>query len=194
MKKVHKYWEEIDKQLTKITNQSLINFQAEGATKDNIAKLTAKIGYELPEDLQEFLMAFNEYQSVAFFEYKSLSISEIYDNWRLLTSLKEQGEFEHLTPWYIKEKAPVKFKWWHEGWVPFAEDDNGNLICIDLAPGKKGHKGQVFYWGTVGGPEMPEAKSFSDFVKAYKKALEKGKFTYDDTLGSFGKALSPVEV
>lgn len=194
MKQVRKYWEDVDKQLTKITSQSLINFHAKGATKEEIAKLSAKVGYELPEDFQDFLAHFNEYQSVAFFEFKALGISDIYDNWRLLTSLKQQGEFEHLTPWYIKEKAPVKFKWWHEGWIPFAEDDNGNLICIDLAPTKRGNKEQIFYWETVGGPGMPQAKSFSDFLKSYKKSLEKGRFTYDETAGIIEKERVSVEV
>ncbi|WP_299457541.1 SMI1/KNR4 family protein [uncultured Microscilla sp.] len=194
MKQVHKYWEDVDKQLTKITNQSLINFHAKGATKEDIAKLSAKIGYELPEDFQDFLTRFNEYQSVTFFEYKSLSISDIYDNWRLLTNLKNQGEFEHLTPWYIKEKGTVKFKWWHKGWIPFAEDHNGNLLCIDLAPAKKGTKGQIFYWETVGGPGVPQAKSFGEYLKNYKKSLEKGKFSYDEVMGVLAQQRESVEV
>lgn len=193
MKKLRKYWEEISAHLTKIVGENLINFQAEQAKKSEIDALAAKIGYKLPEDFKEHLMMFNEYQSVVFFEYKALSISEIYDNWRLLTSLKSQGEFEFLTPWYIKEKAPVKFSWWEEGWIPFAEDDNGNLICIDLVPNKKGEKGQIFYWETVGGPGMPEAKSFIDFVKDYRKALEKGKFNFDKDLGNFVTSSNLVE-
>ncbi|HAS43183.1 MAG TPA: hypothetical protein DCS93_22070 [Microscillaceae bacterium] len=193
MKKLRKYWEEISTHLTKIVGQNLINFQAKGANLKEINKLATQVGCELPEDFKDFLTLFNEYQSVVFFEYKALSISEIYDNWRLLTSLKSEGEFEHLTPWYIKEKAPVKFTWWDEKWIPFAEDDNGNLICLDLAPNKKGEKGQVFYWETVGGPGMPEAKSFIDFVKGYKKALEKGKFNYDKDLGNFVTSSNLVE-
>jgi hypothetical protein len=51
------------------------------------------------------------------------------------------------------------------GWVPFADDGGGCLLCIDVDPGPKGTFGQVVQWELRGGGAFVRAPSLAAFLK-----------------------------
>ncbi|MEU7855866.1 SMI1/KNR4 family protein [Nonomuraea sp. NPDC049141] len=76
-------------------------------------------------------------------------------------------------------KGYVRCVWWHRGWIRFAEDSGGNLLCIDLAPAHHGSRGQVIQWETHGGPYGPQAWSFEDHLRKHHDTLISVQHTYD---------------
>jgi hypothetical protein len=51
------------------------------------------------------------------------------------------------------------------GWVPFADDGGGCLLCVDVDPGPKGTFGQVVQWELRGGGAFVRAPSLAAFLK-----------------------------
>ena len=72
---------------------------------------------------------------------------------------------ERYTPLELDERRQqVQFVWWDKGWVPFAQDSGGNLVCVDLHPGPRGQVGQVIGWEARMGPVGPFASSLVDYL------------------------------
>ena len=61
-------------------------------------------------------------------------------------------------------QSGVAATWWSDLWIPFAANDEGDCICLDLEPAAEGAKGQVIQvWHDDGGREVL-AGSFEKFV------------------------------
>lgn len=65
-------------------------------------------------------------------------------------------------------------------WIPFAKDNVGNNIAIDLAPGPRGHWGQVIVFGRDFDTKVVAASSFTEFLFSLCEDLEDGKYVLDD--------------
>jgi cell wall assembly regulator SMI1 len=37
----------------------------------------------------------------------------------------------------------IQRRYWHHGWIPFAEDSCGNALCVDTTPARDGMRGQI---------------------------------------------------
>lgn len=53
--------------------------------------------------------------------------------------------------------------YWSPGWIPFAEDGCGNLICVDLDPGPAGTAGQIIEMEFQDG-QGPYLSAWPDFM------------------------------
>jgi SMI1/KNR4 family protein SUKH-1 len=51
------------------------------------------------------------------------------------------------------------------GWIPFAEDGGGCLLCLDTNPGSKGKANQIIQWEMRGGGAFVRAASLKAFLK-----------------------------
>ena len=51
------------------------------------------------------------------------------------------------------------------GWIPFAEDGGGCLLCLDTNPGPKGKANQIVQWELRGGGAFVRAPSLKAFLK-----------------------------
>ncbi len=157
---------------------------AEGASAEAIALLETQVGSRLPDDFAAYLRLYNAYYGLCFFEYSGFDTVHIARNWQMLKELTDAGTFARAEP-HVESDERMQACWWHPGWIPFAEDGGGNLICLDLAPAARGTWGQVFYWEIHGGPEHPCAPSFLAYLKRYHDDLLSGRYTYDAYTGTF---------
>ncbi len=74
----------------------------------------------------------------------------------------------------------IKDEWWNDGWIPFAEDGGGNLLCVDNDPGPKGEAGQIIRFETDFGPGPTGMKSLSQWLKDFASKLKSGELQVDD--------------
>ena len=191
MEEMKKLWDDIAGWLEKNAPPAFESMKdATGATDAQLDELAARLGAELPEDFRAYLKIFNKYYGPPFFEYASLDIENIHRTRDGLNSLKAEGKFDTFEPHENVRGSNVRYTWWHDGWVPFAEDGGGNLICVDLDPADSGAVGQVFYWEIHGGPvarDRGAGPSFLDFVRWYRDELVSDNYKYDEMSGIFDK-------
>ncbi|WVB72209.1 SMI1/KNR4 family protein (plasmid) [Pseudomonas aeruginosa] len=70
---------------------------------------------------------------------------------------RESKLSEQFTQRCLKASNPepqsgVAATWWSDLWIPFAANDEGDCICLDLEPAAEGAKGQVIQvWHDDGG-------------------------------------------
>jgi cell wall assembly regulator SMI1 len=69
----------------------------------------------------------------------SEEVIQEHENWKTLVDkgLLEDKEGE------ARPEGPVRPIWWHQRWVPFTSDGDGNNHCLDMAPADNGHQGQI---------------------------------------------------
>ncbi len=147
-----------------------------GASGEEVAALQGRLGMRLPDDLVASLKRHNG--AVIFHDgYRYLSAGAIVELWSMMQSLKQQGAFSTYEP-KASVKGVLQHTWWDAGWIPFAEDGQGNLICVDLNPGPDGKRGQVIYWERVEGPLTSRYGSLFEWLWRYQHALYRGAYVY----------------
>ena len=138
------------------------------ATDAEIKAFEKKIGKTLPEDFTEYLKS-NDIPMAFNFGCFALSFAQIVEEWDQLKQQLDAGLFDDKLK-ALKENDQgnrdggyIKKAWWHDKWIPFAKDDEGNLKCIDLDPAKGGDRGQVL---TLNIPDDlgPFASDFASFT------------------------------
>lgn len=140
-----------------------------GASKTEIDEFEEKINVQLPDDFKDSLQIYNGEIELSD-GYKFLTIGQILKTALMMKELQEQGRFSTYKP---KESAIglIQNSWWNRKWIPFAEDGEGNLVCIDLHPGKNGKQGQIIYWERVEGPISSDYGSFFEWLWEFQKTL-----------------------
>lgn len=150
------------------------------ATDAEIKAFEKKMGKTLPEDFTEYLKS-NDIPMAFNFGCFALSFAQIVEEWDLLKRQLDAGLFDDKLKALKKNDQGnwnggyIKKAWWHDKWIPFAKDDEGNLKCIDLDPAKGGDRGQVL---TLNIPDDlgPFASDFASFT-AY---LEEQAYQYSE--------------
>lgn len=141
------------------------------ATDKDIKAFEKKLGKNLPEDFAAYLKS-NDIAIAFDSGYFALSFGRIVKIWDAMRKQLEEGLFdEKLKALKKKDNGNwngdyIKKVWWSRLWVPFAKDDEGNIKCIDLDPGKKGDVGQVIsvYDAKGLGPFATDFDSFSSYL------------------------------
>jgi cell wall assembly regulator SMI1/ankyrin repeat protein len=139
-----------------------------GATPAKIKNLERTIGRSLPEEFLTCLRVNNgQRQNAAPLVppkdwldsgYRLLSIDEILLDWKNLKQLRESAEFETAI---VTSDKGVSRDWWNPGWVPFAGNDQGDYLCLDLAPAPSGTSGQIISMSHESGRRELLAPSFN---------------------------------
>lgn len=138
----------------------------------------------LPADFLAYLDLAHGESRLAFFEYSSFNLAHMAQENEQQT--RRHADVTDPAP-RLAEGGPLRNKFWHSGWLPFAGDGGGNLICIDLDPAPGGRRGQVFYWDSITGPQAPVARSFLAFLASYREKLLGGGYRYDPDSGAFDR-------
>jgi cell wall assembly regulator SMI1 len=68
----------------------------------------------------------------------------------------------------------------HPAWIPLVRDWGGNNIAVDLAPGPKGHWGQVILFGRDYDTKYVVARSWAAFLALVADDLGSGKWFVDE--------------
>ena len=145
---------------------------ASGATPARIAALEKECGVELPEELRRQLARFDG--NAPFFEYTGLPVARI-EEWRAnLLGMLARGELGERGDQGSGD-GRVRDVPYDGAWIPFAQDGGGNLLCIDLAPGPHGVRGQVIQREIHGGGAFQRATSLGAFLRAYRDELSRSK-------------------
>ncbi len=151
----------------------LYNDLDEGASEEEIEDAERQLGLTLPEDYKASLKIHNG--DVYLHDYNYLSLKGALRKWSLMVRLGKEGTFEGREVVGASD-GKIQDRWWHEGWIPFAEDGGGNMLYIDMAPGEKGNKGQILQMELDSGPFSTEYKSFLEYMEHYRDALQRGVY------------------
>jgi cell wall assembly regulator SMI1 len=68
----------------------------------------------------------------------------------------------------------------HPAWIPLVRDWGGNNLAIDLAPGPKGHWGQVILFGRDYDTKYVVARSWAAFLGVVSDDLSSGRWFVDE--------------
>lgn len=153
------------------------------ATDAQLHRLESKVGAKLP---QEFVKSWKIHDGlrdsylgpIRLFNYRALlPLSSISDEWKMMTELQAECEFEEcqfeVTP-RIKNDSH-----WRSGWIPFMDSD-GDKLVLDLDPGPGGKRGQVFEWSNSGSfPMRLLADSFGEWLAGIADRFAERKFRLD---------------
>jgi cell wall assembly regulator SMI1 len=172
--------EEIWINITRLINQlapQLVEELNSGASDNNIERLEEALGL-FPEQLV---------QSLRIHDGQLYGIYPLMTPWRLCMHeeiikntqrLREQFPYEDFEEGQ-EARGPVKSDVWNQSWVPFASDDMGNYLCIDLDPPDEGHQEQVILWASD--PPYVEviAPSYRVWLEQFANDLKSGKYKWD---------------
>lgn len=151
-----------------------------GASDDDIKKLEALIGDELPQDFKASLKIHNGQKRNAggIIELEELlSTDRIIEEWTVWKDLLDSGTFENSQS---QPASGVKDDWWNAKWIPITYDGSGNHYCIDLDPENEENSGQIIrMWHDSAEREL-FADSFGDFLNKYVECLEGGTYLYSE--------------
>lgn len=106
-----------------------------------------------------------------------LSFDELLDEWRVMgNALQDYGDrLDELV-----FEGPVRRVFATRGWIPFATDFDGNLMCFDLEPGPGGEVGQVLLVGLGTDERRVLSPGARSFFQHFAERLEAGGIELDD--------------
>ncbi|MBN2694957.1 SMI1/KNR4 family protein [bacterium] len=168
-------------------------------TESDIVEFEKKINSKLPLDYRVFLknskIQFHTENNYNILPLKPIKNQKNYiegsieNSWSMMGSHLDNAVFDdgrvedHIKRKFGNWKSDyIEKVWWSKKWIPFAEDSCGNMLCIDLKPGKNGHIYQIvsmeiqdaqgpFYNG--------EFRSFADFLKKHYENLLNNRVEFE---------------
>ena len=138
------------------------------ATEAEIASLEEKIKRPLPESFREFYKLHNGEELLMFLGLRAMTLERIdYEMsfWRGHANVCDTNYLAH-EPDMIQEVV------YHPAWVSFADDDGGNFLAIDFAPGPKGTVGQIINFGTDDWTMYVLAESFDHLLEIIEREID----------------------
>lgn len=149
------------------------------APDEDVARLSAVCDTPLPPDFAEYLDNANGQSpktrgliapplSKMDTRYGFMSVKKMLRAIEEMTKLQQDEQFKDMVP----SAGPViRRVWWSEGWLPFATNGNGDYICLDLSPTKKGKAGQVIFVPHEGNVRTLLAESFAVWLSEQASSL-----------------------
>jgi cell wall assembly regulator SMI1 len=148
-----------------------------GVSDQDISNFETRVGLTLPEDYKSSLKLHDG--DVYVHDYNYLSLERVHQNWLMMTKQSEKGVFEENKV-FEEGRGIIQNTWWHRGWIPFAEDGGGNLLCIDMVPKTDGVVGQIIKMEIHSGPIATEHQSFLNWLESYNNDLYEGVYEVDE--------------
>jgi cell wall assembly regulator SMI1 len=170
-----------------------------GAAPAMLAKLEAQIQRDLPEALRAFYAIHDGQKSVCpkglFYSLQFMPLARVLESQRLWAELVDMND--ELA--YAMSSSPschIKPVYANALWIPFAHDQSGNHLGIDLDPDVEGVEGQVIVFGRDENRKRLVAQSFEEFIGIFVEQLEGGNFVIEEKILGFktyldGEALPP---
>lgn len=159
----------------------------EGASDAQIARAERHLGVHFPKELRELYQVHDGSNAIwlceggflmplelaSKYKNKRLVVPSVVKVWSRWDEMVKEGRFADLKS---VPSAPVKADWWNPKWIPIADNQEGDHICIDMDPAKGGTIGQVFdFWHEKGARELL-AENIAEWLLSVAKDLEDGKF------------------
>ncbi len=148
------------------------------APPEAVTNLEEAIGGMLPEEFRDYLFTNNGQKEAAeplvppWLEfdvaYRLLGAREILGQWKMMHRVKAGGDFDDGRP---SPDKGIQSTWWDEGWVPFADNESGDYICLDLHPTKQGKRGQIIHFSHESGRRLLLTQSFNAWLAAVAQSL-----------------------
>lgn len=174
-------WQRIERWLGEHA-KPLAKSLSKGATADQLQKLEASLGANLPAEFKQSLSIHDAQKDDCDFipddgigAFYMLRSKDIPREWKQWNALLAMGEFENAkaTP----EKG-IAAGWWNSGWIPFASNGGGDYLCIDLAPAKGGTVGQIIRVRHDDPVRDLMAISFGVWLQGLAETIENGGIDY----------------
>lgn len=154
------------------------------ASEQEIDATERALGVTLPEDVRATYRRHNgsNKDGAALFDYWGfMPLASIQDISKILNDLRTRGDFDGYQN--DGNASVMSREWWNPKWVPFAANGSGDHICIDLAPGPRGHLGQVVEWIHDAAERPIRARDLRTFFSTFAKELKRGEYVYDPEYG-----------
>jgi uncharacterized protein YjbI with pentapeptide repeats/cell wall assembly regulator SMI1 len=150
-----------------------------GASPEDLERVEKEIGVSLPEAFRQAYLLHNGSNQISvcpnafFLPVVATETSRgILEAWLAMCEIGEEFKDERSKP-----NGPIRTVHWHPKWVPFADNEGGDYVCLDFAPENGGKVGQVIDWSHEIGPERVLAGSFAEWLvglpadlKAFRRA------------------------
>lgn len=157
-------WQQLENHLS-THNPELLADLNPPATDAQIRELEKTIGIKLPADFVACLKIHDGQKGGAdylFGDYEFLSIARTLDAWIFWKKQSDSGHFRHEE---VFPEGGVKSEWWSLAWVPFAYNNSGDYLCVDVGPDAGGVVGQIVAVWHDDGARKVKAKSLSEFLE-----------------------------
>src|SRR5260370_40674606 len=185
-------WDRIEAWLMMNAPEEMFSLQP-GATDQDIREAETAMGIELPDEVRASYRIHNGGALIAeplddtFWEL--LCLEDMVRDW------KTYRGFDHGLRAPIQPEDKVRPQGWHLHWIPLLEDHNrtGQCLCLDLAPGPAGQKGQILEveWEDPGQRPVIVA-SFQALLSTFADHLEAGKYMWNEDDGTLDIAQPPL--
>jgi cell wall assembly regulator SMI1 len=77
---------------------------------------------------------------------------------------------------FSEPTGPIKSSWFDRGWVPVADNGNGDHHCLDFSPEEGGEVGQVIFWWHEAGATEVVGPTFVDWFNNIGDGLASGRY------------------
>lgn len=141
-----------------------------GTTEDKLSELEKKCGEKLPKDFRDLYLTYNGESDDLYglmLGFHWLSIDDIL---RELNSLKESA-YEILSD----KDGVIKEGTYRSGWIPFASDEGGSFLVMDLDPGENGVVNQVITIDRESNISYVLAENIETFLKKVMESIKYGR-------------------
>jgi cell wall assembly regulator SMI1 len=174
------------------------------ATSRQIAEAEAAIKIKFPDELRYAYLrhngsAFNvsptEGGGSPLFSGQSwCSLDEVVKYWEMQSRVADSLAADPDTPVEIREELrpgwselAIRDVWFHKKWIPIGTDGNPTMY-VDMAPGPKGHAGQILY--DVGNRSAKLiAPSLFEWIAFITRHFESGRLVISETTGGWHDTL-----
>ena len=163
-----------------------------GAAPSTLAKLEAQIQRGLPESVRAFYAVHDGQKSVCpkglFYSLQCMPLARVLEAQRLWAGLVDMNdELAHAMS--SSPSGHIKPLYANPLWIPFADDQSGNHLGIDLDPDVEGVEGQVIVFGRDENRKRLVARSFEAFIDMFVGQLEAGNVVIREKILGFKQYL-----
>lgn len=138
-------------------------------TNEQFEQIQKLAGTQLPDSFRA-LYGWKGGQSAAVAE-------NLYDNWRYLQFEEIRMNYQSYNELY--ELGGYQYKdWWNPQWIPFLENDDGVLICADLAGSFDGRQGQLITFIADDPARTIQFPGLEEFLACLLKGCEDAEKTH----------------
>lgn len=153
-----------------------------GAGEERIRYLEEGFGFHFPPPIRTFFGLVEGQGTDApcglFEGWSLLNFEELLQEWEALGDALTSAP----TAEAIAFHGPLKRVYATRGWIPFATDFGGGLLCFDLEPGLGGQVGQILELDHEGSHRRVLAPSLELFLEKMITDLESGRTLLDDAV------------
>ena len=150
------------------------------AVESDLATLAKKFGVTFPQSFVDSCMIHagdkNECDFIpdGFGTFFLLTLKNISSEWKMLNEVKSYGDFDDCV---AEPQDGIANEWWSDGWIPFASNGGGDLLCFDTKPGEGGQMWQIVKFIHDEPERQLVASSFEEWLTLVADAIDAGELS-----------------